>query len=145
VKDFFKDNAISLLEANPGAQFHAEAQRQKNNIQRALDDGMRKGNFQNFDSKDGLVEPSFFSEMLGIQGRMDYLQFDFKFLIEQKSGKGEFPFDNFVRPRHREEHYVQLLLYMALIRYNFRETYERNKEELHAFLLYLAFRGFEKL
>ena len=136
VKDFFKDNAISLLEANPGTQFHAEARRQKDNIQRALDEGMRKGNFQNFDSKDGLVEPSFFSEMLGIQGRMDYLQFDFKFLIEQKSGKGEFPFDNFVRPRHREEHYVQLLLYMALIRYNFRETYERNKEELHAFLLY---------
>ena len=136
VKDFFKDHAISLLEANPGTQFHTEARRQKDNIQRALDEGMRKGNFQNFDSKDGLVEPSFFSEMLGIQGRMDYLQFDFKFLIEQKSGKGEFPFDNFVRPRHREEHYVQLLLYMALIRYNFRETYERNKEELHAFLLY---------
>ena len=136
VKDFFKDNAISLLEANPGGQFHTEAQRQKCNIQRALDDGMRKGNFQNFDSKDGLVEPSFFSEMLGIQGRMDYLQFDFKFLIEQKSGKGEFPYDNFVKPRHREEHYVQLLLYMALIRYNFREIYERNNEELHAFLLY---------
>ena len=110
VKDFFKDNAISLLEANPGGQFHTEAQRQKCNIQRALDDGMRKGNFQNFDSKDGLVEPSFFSEMLGIQGRMDYLQFDFKFLIEQKSGKGEFPYDNFVKPRHREEPYVQLQL-----------------------------------
>ncbi len=136
VKDFFKDHAISLLEASPGNQFHADAQLQKRNIQRALDDGMRQENFRNFDSKDGLVEPSFFSEMLGIQGRMDYLQFDFKLLIEQKSGKGEYPYGNFVKPRHREEHYVQLLLYMALIRYNFREIYEKNHEELHAFLLY---------
>jgi len=136
VKEFFKSNALSLLEANPGPQFHNDAQMQKQNIQRALSEGMRNENFRNFDSKDGLVEPSFFSEMLGIQGRMDYLQYDFKFLIEQKSGKGEFPYDNFIRPRHKEEHYVQLLLYMALIRYNFRDVFERNGRDLRAFLLY---------
>ena len=136
VKEFFKSNALSLLEANPGPRFHDDAQMQKQNIQRALSEGMRNENFRNFDSKDGLVEPSFFSEMLGIQGRMDYLQYDFKFLIEQKSGRGEFPYDNFIRPRHKEEHYVQLLLYMALIRYNFREVFERNGRDLRLFLLY---------
>ena len=136
VKEFFKSNALSLLEANPSPQFHNDAQMQKQNIQRALSEGMRNENFRNFDSKDGLVEPSFFSEMLGIQGRMDYLQYNFKFLIEQKSGKGEFPYDKFIRPRHKEEHYVQLLLYMALIRYNFRDVFERNGRDLRAFLLY---------
>ena len=74
--------------------------------------------------------------MLGLQGRMDYLQMDFKVLLEQKSGKGSFPYDNFTTPRQTDEHYVQLLLYMALIRYNYREMYERNGKELHAFLLY---------
>ena len=139
-KDFFRSHAFSLLEASPSPQMHAEAQRQRQNIQRALTEGMRRENFQHFDTKDGLVEPSFFSEMLGIQGRMDYLQFDFKFLIEQKSGKGAFPYDGFQKPRPREEHYVQLLLYMALIRYNFREVYEQNQEKLHAFLLYSKYK-----
>ena len=134
--EFITKNALSWLEANPSPQFHSDAQMQKHNIQRALSEGMRNENFRNFDSKDGLVEPSFFSEMLGIQGRMDYLQYDFKFLIEQKSGQGEFPYDNFIRPRHKEEHYVQLLLYMALIRYNFRDVFERNGRDLRAFLLY---------
>ncbi len=140
VRDFFKSNALSLLEANPGTQFHNDAQLQKQNIQRALSDGMRNENFRNFDSKEGLVEPSFFSEMLGIQGRMDYLQYDFKFLIEQKSGKGDFPYDNFIRPRHKEEHYVQLLLYMALVRYNFRGVFEHNGQDLRAFLLYSKYK-----
>ena len=141
VIDFFKNNALNLLDINPGPQFHNDAKMQKQNIQRALSDGMRNENFRNFDSKDGLVEPSFFSEMLGIQGRMDYLQYDFKFLIEQKSGKGDFPYENFIRPRHKEEHYVQLLLYMLLIRYNFRDVFEHNGQDLRAFLLYSKYQN----
>ena len=56
--------------------------------------------------------------------------------MEQKSGKGAFPYDNYVRPRQTEEHYVQMLLYVALIRYNFKEIYERIKNDFHAYLLY---------
>jgi len=135
VKDFFKNNAIGLLTAGVGPQFHSDAQRQKQNITQAIQVSLPTA-LQRFNSKDGLVEPSFFSEMLGLQGRMDYLQMDFKVLLEQKSGKGSFPYDNFTTPRQTDEHYVQLLLYMALIRYNYREIYERNGKELHAFLLY---------
>lgn len=135
VKDFFKNNAIGLLTADIGQQFHNDAQRQKQNISQSILVSLPTA-LQRFNSKDGLVEPSFFSEMLGLQGRMDYLQMDFKVLLEQKSGKGNYPYDNFTVPRQTEEHYVQLLLYMALIRYNYREIYERNNKELHAFLLY---------
>ena len=135
VKDFFKNNAIALLTAGVRPQFHSDAQRQKQNITQAIHVALPTA-LQRFNSRDGLVEPSFFSEMLGLQGRMDYLQMDFKVLLEQKSGKGSFPYDNFTTPRQTDEHYVQLLLYMALIRYNYREIYERNGKELHAFLLY---------
>lgn len=135
VKDFFKNNAIGLLTAGVGHQFHSNAQKQKQNITQAIHVSLPTA-LQRFNSRDGLVEPSFFSEMLGLQGRMDYLQMDFKVLLEQKSGKGSFPYDNFTSPRQTDEHYVQLLLYMALIRYNYREIYERNGKELHAFLLY---------
>lgn len=135
VKHFFKESAIQLLTANVTAQFHAEAQRQKYNISQAICHELPH-QLKRFDPKEGIVEPSFFSEMLGLQGRMDYLQSDFRVLIEQKSGKGEFPYDNFVVPRHREEHYVQILLYMALIRYNYQALYKANGEELHAYLLY---------
>ena len=115
--------------------FHREAQAQKQHIAKAFRETLPQA-LARFDTQNGLVEPSFFSEMLGIQGRMDYLQQDMKVLVEQKAGKGNFPYDLFKVPRHKEEHYVQLLLYMALLRYNFRETYEANRKELHAFLLY---------
>lgn len=135
VKDFFCHNAVGLLTAGISNKFHADAQIQQRNISQAIDMDL-PATVSHFNPLDGMVEPSFFSEMLGLQGRMDYLQLDFRVLMEQKSGKGEFPYDDFAVPRHREEHYVQLLLYMLLIRYNYRDIYERNNRELHAFLLY---------
>ena len=134
VKDFFRDNAIGLLTTDIGPQFHEEAQQQKQNIAQAIH-GTLPNEVKDFNSKEGIVEPSFYSEMLGLQGRMDYLQLDFKVLLEQKSGKGAFPYDHFIIPRQTDEHYVQMLLYVALIRYNYREIYERN-HGIRAFLLY---------
>lgn len=135
VKSFFKDHAISLITSNVGPQFHQDAQRQKQNIAHAIHVALPQ-KVEQFHLSDGIVEPSFFSEMLGLQGRMDYLQLDYKVLMEQKSGKGGFPYDNFVTPRHTDEHYIQMLLYMALIRYNYSEAYEQNGKKLYAFLLY---------
>lgn len=134
-KDFFHHHAVSLLTLKDSGKFHQEGNRQKNNIIRAVHESLPPM-LGSFNSKDGIVEPSFFSEMLGLQGRMDYLQLDFKVLMEQKSGKGAYPQNYQGKARQLEEHYVQLLLYMALIRYNFREIYERNGKQLHAFLLY---------
>ena len=63
------------------------------------------------------IEPSFFCEALGLQGRMDCL-IDIdggtqKFLIELKSGK----WDEF-RNRAKDEHLMQMLLYKEILYYN---------------------------
>ena len=139
VTEFWKNHAVGLLTADISDRFHHDAEEQRENIARALHETL-PASVRHFDLREGMVEPSFFSEMLGLQGRMDYLQLDFRVLMEQKSGKGEFPYDGFVRPHHREEHYVQMLLYMMLVRYNFREIYERNGRELHALLLYSKYK-----
>ena len=140
VMDFFKGNAISMLTVDVGTQFHDDARIQKQHIADAIHTTLPQ-QVGKFNSKNGIVEPSFFSEMLGLQGRMDYLQMDYKVLMEQKSGKGGFPYDNFISPVQTDEHYVQTLLYMLLIRYNFREQYEHNGRKLHAFLLYSKYQN----
>lgn len=63
------------------------------------------------------VEPSFFCEALGLQGRMDALidlgEKGKKLLIELKSGK----WDEY-RNRAKEEHLMQMLLYKEILYYN---------------------------
>ena len=135
VMEFFRNNALNLAAVTPSATFHNDAKRQHRNIHNALHRHLPDA-FSGFDISDLMVEPSFFSEMLGLQGRMDLLQLDLRVLAEQKSGKGEWPYDNFITPRAREQHYVQLLLYMLIIRYNYRQRYESNRRMLNPFLLY---------
>lgn len=139
VREFFHNNAASILTVPLSSRFHTEAQQQKNNIAYAINKALPAA-LRDFDSKEGIVEPSFFSEMLGLQGRMDYLQMDMKVLMEQKSGKGDYPYGDFILPKYKEEHYVQMLLYMAIIRYNFSDIYHANSQELSAFLLYSKYR-----
>lgn len=138
--DFFRHNAMDLMCAGVGRDFHACAMRQRTNIHNAISVQLplMAGRYQ---KEKVVVEPSFVSEMLGLQGRMDFLQTDMRVLIEQKSGKAAFvPHDSEPdNPKPREEHYVQMLLYMALVRYNHHRTYEQNRRELHAFLLYSAY------
>ena len=137
VKQFFDRNALNLLASPPTAQFHANAQVQLQHIRKAIHEDLPK-QIGSFDTTKLMVEPSFFSPMLGIQGRMDMLQLDLRVLVEQKSGSGAFvPGDSDPStPKPQRAHYVQLLLYMALLRYNYRTQYELNNQQLHAFLLY---------
>ncbi|MDE6026767.1 MAG: PD-(D/E)XK nuclease family protein, partial [Muribaculaceae bacterium] len=133
--EFFRNNALALAAVPPQGTFHSDAKRQHVNIRNAIHRHLPE-TFSGFDLNNLMVEPSFFSEMLGLQGRMDLLQLDLRILAEQKSGKGDWPYDNFITPRAREQHYVQLLLYMLIIRYNYRERYEANNRMLNSFLLY---------
>jgi len=139
VREFFRRNALDLITANTSSDFHKNAQAQKQNIINAIRGSLPR-DVESFDRSKVILEPSFFSEMLGLQGRMDLLQTDLRILIEQKSGKGEYPYDHFIIPRAKEQHYVQMLLYMLLIRYNYRSTYESNNRKLQAFLLYSKYR-----
>ena len=110
---FFRQNALNLITCPTfdSNEFHKEAQRQQRNM--AAYTQMQLDGQQIFDPEKTLLEPSFFCEMLGIQGRMDLLHEDKRLLIEQKSGKWGFP-----NGGHQEKHYVQMLFYLAWIKYN---------------------------
>ena len=71
-----------------------------------------------------VLEPSFVCERLGLQGRVDLMTADMSLLVEQKSGRNP----KIERRSHDshglqlESHYVQLLLYYAVLRYNFGKS-----------------------
>lgn len=140
LRAFFETGALQLLTTPLSAKFHEEAQRQRQNIERVIWEELPSLH-KDFNPKEGLVEPSFFSEMLGLQGRMDYLQLNYQLLMEQKSGKGGFPSDpRLATPKPTEEHYVQLMLYRAIITYNHRDRCPKDKDGgLSSYLLYSKF------
>lgn len=120
--------AITTLKEADVVNLKSDGEKQKRNIRRALDEGLTQsvGEYRN---NRVMLEPSFFSEMLGIQGRMDFLQLDYKVLLEQKSGKAD---DWNGRFEPKDEHYLQLLLYRAILHYN----YELENDKISSFLLY---------
>lgn len=141
VQKFFRQNALCAATCLSGESsgFHADAQRQMRNIRQAIRHQLSQAS--PFDRERAMLEPTFFCEMLGIQGRMDFLQDDRRILVEQKSGKGAFPCNEDI-PRQQEKHYVQLLLYMALLHYN----HGMRNEEIYSFLLYSKYpKGLLKL
>lgn len=117
VRHFFRHNATSLLVTTLQPSFHDDARKQQGNIHRAMTDVLPSIDSR-FQPQRAMLEPSFFSEMFGLQGRMDLLQDDHSVLIEQKSGKADFGSTK-DDPLQREEHYAQMLLYMLLLRYNY--------------------------
>ena len=132
---FFRSNAVNIATCDIPPTFRAEAAAQQVNIHNAIQSAMPR-HVGGFDREKVMLEPAFFSEMLGLQGRMDMMQLDYRVVVEQKSGKGAYPQGDFSVPRHTQAHYVQLLLYMAIMRYNYRERYIANGQRLTSFLLY---------
>ena len=71
-----------------------------------------------------LLEPSFVCERLGLQGRVDLMTTDMSLLVEQKAGRN-MKIEYGSHDSHgmqREDHYVQLLLYYGVLRYNFGKS-----------------------
>ena len=142
---YFQMNALEML-ACEGFQsqqqaeaFYEKARAQRANIRKLIGQDLRQS-IARYDSAHVTLEPTFFSDMLGIQGRLDFLYRHKKqtIIIEQKSGKGDFvppsspSYDPEV-PKPQEKHLVQLLLYRALLTYEFN----LHSEELsHIMLLY---------
>ena len=126
LRTFFRHNALKLSTCTDmnNEVFHENAKRQMRIIQGMVDVTFKQ--ILGYDATKVLLEPSFFCEMLGIQGRMDLLQEDMKVLIEQKSGK------MYYKGGHMEKHYVQVLLYRALLHYN----YHIPNQQINSFLLY---------
>ena len=143
VMEFFKANTISLTSCDDMndkqavARFYQDARTQKANIQKLIGRDLPK-EVAEYDPKAVVLEPTFFSEVLGIQGRLDFLhdKDGNTTIIEQKSGKGAFvPFSspeyNPNKPEPQEKHLVQLSLYRALFNYEFR----KHSEQLRHFML----------
>lgn len=141
--DFFRNNALGLVtcqdmfDADKAKAFYNDARVQQTNIRDFIDRQLPEA-IGRFSEEDVMLEPSFYSEILGIQGRMDFLlQSQQKtVIIEQKSGKGAFtPFSNRNPqiPVAQEKHLVQLILYRALLVYEFN----RYADQLdHIMLMY---------
>lgn len=135
VEKFFKSHAFSLVSTPIQADFHEKAKQQKENIHRIFEE--LPSVVKSYDKSKAILEPTFLSPMLGLQGRVDLMLLDHSFLVEQKSGNSQFPCPTSPKhsPRAQEPHYVQMLLYMMIMRYNYPNTYAKNKG-ISSFLLY---------
>lgn len=126
IRKFFAASALDFCTCPLPADFHAQAQAQMMNIRSFVHDVLPH-NIRNFNKKNTLLEASFICEKLGLQGRVDMMQKDFQVLIEQKAGKR----DEYHR-RHKEDHFIQMMLYQGVLMYNFgQET-----ANMQTFLLY---------
>ena len=112
IKHFFNHSALELITCGDLQDFHHEARQQLQNIERFV--GEVFAGVHHIKPEELILEPSFICEELGLQGRVDLLQNDYRVLMEQKSGKRAFGSNN-----HKEEHYIQMLLYRLLLLYNF--------------------------
>ena len=93
-------------------RFKKDAERQVANMKEIVYDLMSRSNLSPLtphSSPQYLLEPSFICPKLGLQGRVDLMTNDFRLLVEQKSGKNICP----------QKHYVQALLYYAVLAENF--------------------------
>ena len=117
MRKVFADRAIDICACPEiDASFFEETRRQFSHIQEVVGE-LHAQPYMHQGKVNIHVEPSFFCEALGLQGRMDCL-IDLddegkKFLIELKSGK----WDEF-RNRAKEEHLMQMLLYKEILFYN---------------------------
>ena len=124
---FFADHALDFASCPIDRQsFHQNAQAQQRNLRR-LSQTTFKHQLHLSDEEGVCIEPSFFCEMLGLQGRIDLMKPDGTVVVEQKSGK----FDEYNNTAHHE-HEIQLMLYMAMRHYAFQQPYSR----LQGYLLY---------
>jgi hypothetical protein len=111
----FREQALQFCTCAPfdGQRFKEESRQQVANMQEAVDIL-----FNDYDREHALLEPSFVCEQLGLQGRVDLMTDDMRLLVEQKSGKN-WNIECGASQQHKEDHYVQLLLYYGVLRANF--------------------------
>lgn len=136
VREFFRHNALAFAACpSVGDAFHTQAQRQRKNIERSVGHTYKEKVKRDFSGQEAILEPSFFSDTLGLQGRMDFLNLDYRVVMEQKSGKGAFVpgCPNDVLAGAQPPHLVQILLYRALLHYDYRQL---DYTEMFSFLLY---------
>lgn len=134
MRKFFREYPLQLSACNEIDNiFFEQSRRQFNNIQikvgtqGVLDPDTAKRNDKAY------LEPSFFCEPLGLQGRIDLLQSDCSRLIELKSGKA----DEFCGGA-KAEHRIQMSLYKEMLCYSLQIP----REKIRPALLYSRYPRF---
>ncbi|MCH5175590.1 MAG: ATP-dependent helicase [Prevotellaceae bacterium] len=117
MRKVFADRALDISACNEiDSQFFEETKRQFSNIQQVVEE-LCSQPYMREREVNIHIEPSFFCEAMGLQGRMDCLidldKDGRKLLIELKSGK----WDEY-RGRAKDEHLMQMLLYKEMLYYN---------------------------
>ena len=112
-------------------EFFTSTKQQFGHIQQIISD------FFGDDPKEGkagrvILEPSFICEPLGIQGRLDLLMQDYSRLIELKSGKAVENWPSQSYQEAKENHYMQILLYQAMLEFSMDVPHE----QVRTYLLY---------
>lgn len=108
---FFRRNALELAAVAPelDAAWHGAAAEQQRHVADMMTTLLRSD--ANFNPAAAATELSLFGPALGLTGRADLLQTDWRLLLEQKSGKME----TFHRMGPKDEHYVQMTLYKMIL------------------------------
>ncbi len=135
MKKFFREYPLQLSVCDGiDNSFFAQTRLQFNNIQMRMgsvgieaDDAYRRDHLY--------LEPSFFCEPLGLQGRIDLLQSDCSHLIELKSGKAD-EFNGGAKAEHR----IQMSLYKEMLCYSLQIP----REHIRPNLFYSRYPRFHK-
>ena len=131
----FKEQALAFSACSDfePKSFKQDAEIQRQNIIDSVDELFKK-----HPREKAMTEPSFICEQLGIQGRADLITTDMGLLVEQKAGKN-MNIERNIRGRygqHVEKHYVQMLLYYAILANNFNVS----SRQIDMLLLYSKYK-----
>lgn len=133
LQEFFAEHTMGMT-TTPNVRLQElaiQGRLQAKNIRRALVDIEEQQEIDKLDTAQLIIEPTFFSDVLGISGRMDLLELNKRLIVEQKAGKGDYGSDDaFVHAK--EDHRVQISLYRALMHYQF----DTSNQDLRTLLLY---------
>ena len=122
-----------LKERDKELAFFADCRRHFEHIRQTVTETFHASGYQ-LDKEDAVLEPSYICEALGLQGRLDYMQRDMSSFIEMKSGKAdEYTIRGKVEPK--ENNYVQMLLYQAVLEYSMGINHRKVK----SYLLYTRY------
>lgn len=115
-----------LLLPEKSHDFFKETKQQFLNIQRIVNKSFSE---HRINREEGLLEPSFICEQLGIQGRLDYLQVGGKkqdsFVIELKSGRAPFPADDYslIGMNHRSQAFLYQVAIQKILGVPYKNLY----------------------
>ncbi|MCL1937171.1 MAG: DEAD/DEAH box helicase [Candidatus Azobacteroides sp.] len=136
LKKLFRTSAFEFTACedlkNPTTEsvFFANCRKHFSHIQHAVQNFFPRAGI---DKKKIVLEPSFISNALGLQGRLDILLCNYSAFIELKSGKAAENFRDGGRFMHSaENHYMQMILYLAILEFNL----DLNADEVNSYLLY---------